>query len=57
MCKRAVFGIACLLLAALSAASQDSSTVARVVTDATGATLPLARVMLVDLKTFKDAGN
>jgi hypothetical protein len=46
-----------LLFVALNTASQNSSpataTVSGVVTDATGATLPLARVMLVDLKTFK----
>jgi hypothetical protein len=45
------------LFVALNMAAQNSSpataTVSGMVIDATGATLPLARVMLVDLKTFK----
>jgi hypothetical protein len=46
-----------LLLFVINAASQNSSTalsiVSGTVTDPTGATLPLARVMLVNLKTLQ----
>jgi hypothetical protein len=46
-----------LLIAVFNGVSQNispnSATVSGVVTDPTGATLPRARVMLVDLKTFK----